>query len=82
MTRPPMPLEDLGLLCLLEKVDGRHDDMDAYARHGLLQEGLITAGDVPALTKKGVARLLELRAWREEGEVDIPSARPEKARTV
>ena len=68
MTRPPMPLEELGLLCLLEKVDGKDDDMDAYARHGLLQKGFITAGAIPVLTKKGAARLRELRTWREEGE--------------
>lgn len=81
MTRPPMPLEELGLLCLLEKVGGKDDDMDAYARHGLLQEGLISAGKVPALTKKGAARLTELRAWREEGEVDLGSAHS-KARSA
>lgn len=69
MTRPPMPLEELGLLCLLEKVGGLDDDMDAYARHGLLQQGFITGGTIPTLTKKGVARLQELRAWREEGGV-------------
>ena len=70
MTRPPMPLEELGLLCLLEKVGGKDDDMDAYARHGLLQQGFITPGEVPVLTKRGAARLKELRAWREEGEVE------------
>lgn len=73
MTRPPMPLEALGLLCLLEKVGGDEDDMDVYARHGLLQQGLITAGPGSSLTEKGAARLEELRAWREEGEVDASS---------
>jgi hypothetical protein len=68
MARPPMSLEDLGLLCLLEKVEVDDSEMDVYARHGLMQEGLIQAGSVPSLTKKGAARLDELRAWREEGE--------------
>lgn len=70
-----MPLEELGLLCLLEKVGGEAPDMDAYARYGLLQEGLITQGEVPALTRKGAARLGELRAWREEGETHPGSLR-------
>ena len=70
MTRPPMPLEELGLLCLLEKIGGDDDDIDVYARHGLLQQGFISSGPTPRLTKKGAARLRELRAWREEGEVD------------
>lgn len=69
MSRPAMPLEELGLLCLLEKVGGKNDDMDVYARHGLLQQGFITPGPSPKLTKKGTARLKDLRAWREEGEV-------------
>lgn len=73
MTRPRMPLEELGLLCLLEKVGGAADDMDAYAKHGLLQQGFITPGPDPQLTKKGAARLKDLRAWREEGEVDAGS---------
>lgn len=68
MARPPMPLEELGLLCLLEKVDVDDSEMDVYARHGLMREGLIEAGSVPSLTSKGRDRLDELRNWREEGE--------------
>lgn len=81
MARPPMPLEELGLLCLLEKVEVDDSEMDVYARHGLTQEGLIKAGSVPSLTKKGRARLDELRAWREEGE--LPETKnPQQVRAV
>ena len=73
MPRPKMPLEELGLLCLLEKVGSPEDDMDAYARYGLLKDGLITDTEPPALTEAGHARLDELRAWRDEGEVDVES---------
>lgn len=71
MSRPKMPLEELGLLCLLEKVGSTDADMDAYARHGLLRDGLITSGEPPALTEAGLARIEELRKWRDEGELDL-----------
>lgn len=71
MPRPNMPLEELGLLCLLEKVGKTDDDMDAYARHGLLRDGLITDGEPPRLTRAGIARIEALRKWRDEGEVDL-----------
>ena len=63
-----MPLEDLGLLCLLEKVADNDTDMDAIAQRGLRRGELITADAVPDLTQRGIDRLDELRAWREEGE--------------
>ena len=71
MARPKMPLEELGLLCLLEKVGDATDDMDAYAKLGLVQDGLVTDSDPPRLTRLGEQRLAELREWRDEGEVDL-----------
>lgn len=76
MPRPKMPLEELGLLCLLEKVGEPDGDMDAYARYGLVENGWITDGDPPRLTRKGADRMAELRAWRAEGEVDTEVRSP------
>ncbi|MFP7723716.1 hypothetical protein [Lysobacter sp. A3-1-A15] len=70
MPRPAMPLEDLGLLCLLEKIGTSGEPVDAYARLGLIRRGLVTNSETPALTDAGRAMMSELRDWRDEGEVD------------
>lgn len=66
-----MPLEDLGLLCLLERIDSTAERVDGYARYGLLQRGLITDADPPALTPAGSARLAELKRIRAELADDL-----------
>lgn len=60
-----MPLEELGLLCLLERVGSSGGEVDGYARYGLLHRGLITDGEPPKLTQAGVTRLTELRRQRD-----------------
>ena len=69
----PMPLEELGLLCLLERVDASDPQVDRISRYGLLQSGLITEGESPSLTQEGAARLSELRQWRAELPEDLPA---------
>lgn len=69
----PLPLEELGLLCLLEKIE-TSGEVDGIARYGLLQRGLVTASDPPALTTNGAARLAELRRWRADHADDIELA--------
>lgn len=68
MRRPPMPVDELGLLCLLEKVGEGATNLDGYAHHALFNKGLVTGGPESRLTTSGQARLAELRAWREEGD--------------
>ncbi len=66
-----MPLEELGLLQLLEKIsDNAGNAIDRFARYGLLQSGFITDGEPPVLTQLGSARLAELRLARDEWSVD------------
>ena len=66
-----MPLEELGLLQLLEKIsDNAGNAIDRFARYGLLQSGLITDADPPVLTEMGSLRLAELRLARDELAVD------------
>lgn len=61
-----LPLEDLGLLQLLERIsDNSGKAIDRYSRYGLLQNGFITDADPPALTALGARRLAELRLARE-----------------
>ena len=67
-----MPLEALGLLCLLEKVGKEDGDMEAFARHGLQQNGYVDPRDPSRLTEAGAARLRDLRAWREGGTPPTP----------
>lgn len=74
-----MPLEELGLLCLLEKIGSSEEPMDAYARYGLLQHGLITDSEPPRRTEAGEARMAELQAWRDEGEDDPGPTGPQPA---
>lgn len=74
MSRPPMSLEELGLLRLLEKVGDGAGDMDAYVRHGLLRQGLITTGTSPRLTSAGEARLADLRTRQQEAPFPSPGS--------
>ena len=62
-----LPLEELGLLQLLEKISGNTGNaIDRFSRYGLLQIGLITEGEPPLLTELGAMRLAELRLARDE----------------
>ena len=62
-----LPLEELGLLQLLEKISGNAGNaIDRFSRYGLLQSGLITEGEPPLLTELGAMRLAELRLARDE----------------
>lgn len=66
-----LPLEELGLLQLLEKInDNCGKAIDRFSRYGLLQNGLITDADPPRLTEQGSRRLAELRLARDELSVD------------
>ena len=68
MPQKKMPLEDLGLLQALEKInENTGTAIDRFARYGLVQGGLITDGEPPRLTELGAARLDELRRARDEG---------------
>ena len=72
MPRPAMPLEQLGLLCLLEKVTSE-EGIDGIALYGLSQRGLITSSEPIGLTQAGAERLAELRKWRSEVEEELDS---------
>lgn len=65
MPSPDLHLEALGMLCLLEKIE-TSGELDGFARYGLKQAGLITGDERPELTRKGAARLAELRQWRAD----------------
>ena len=60
-----MPLEEIGLLHLLEKINVKATaTIDRFARYGLVEGGLITDEDPPGLTACGHERLAELRAQK------------------
>ena len=64
-------MEELGLLQLLERIsENAGNAIDRFSRYGLLQGGLITDNDPPALTELGSLRLAELRLARDELAVD------------
>lgn len=71
--RHPMPLEELGLLCLLERVEAPDGRLDGFARYGLMQRGLVKDDGGPVLTQEGAVRLAELRQWRAELSDEAPS---------
>jgi len=60
-----MPLEEIGLLQILEKINvNAAATIDRFARYGLIEGGLITDEDPPGLTARGHERLAELRAQK------------------
>ena len=77
MPSQDMSLEELGLLQLLEKINGDAGAaIDRFARYGLVQAGLITEGEAPRLTEQGNEKLADLRRERE-APVPLTAAGPD-----
>lgn len=64
--RNGLPLVDLGLLQLLERIERGTQVIDALIRHGLVNQGLILAGVTLELSDEGRRTIAALRARREE----------------
>ena len=77
MPSQEMSLEQMGLLQLLEKINGSAGAaIDRFARYGLVQAGLITDDEPARLTEQGNAKLAELRREREAPMPGDPDPTP------
>ena len=59
-------LEELGLLKVLERIEAGEGPIELAVRVGLIQRGLIEAGDPPALTPLGLELLRHLQLLRSD----------------